>query len=182
VLLPAVPVAKNDSQLASAPMQRQQHGHTGAAVMERVAVLDLETTGPSSDLGDRPEAERCRQPAKADAARQVLARNFSSLFASVRPMAVGTGKVLEAERKAVPLPCTCIPLKRALFAWSACDAYLEAVAAGAARLNLAGEAVGEATPEHLAYAARTLKRRRDAAARQHELPSAAAASAASLAG
>ena len=142
--------------------------------MERVAVLDLETTGLSPDLGDRPEAERSRcQAAKADAEIQVLARHFSILFAGVRPMAIGTGKVLEAERKAGRLPRTCIPLKLALSAWSACDAYLE---------DLAGEAEGEVMPEQLAYAARMLKRRRDAAARQHESVSGAAAPAASLAG
>jgi sRNA-binding protein len=114
------------------------------------------------------DAERKRrQAAKADAALRVLAEHFPSLFTSVRPMAIGTSKVLDAERKAGRLPLGCIPLKLALSAWATSDAYFEAVAAGAVRFNLAGEAEGEVTPEQVAYALKKLKKRRaSAAARQ----------------
>ncbi|MDZ5455337.1 ProQ/FINO family protein [Azohydromonas lata] len=109
-----------------------------------------------------------RQAAKADAALRVLAGHFPGLFTSVRPMAIGTGKVLDAERKAGRLPLGCIPLKLALSAWTASDAYLEALAASGARINLAGEAEGEVTPEQAARAARKLHKRRDAAAKRHD--------------
>jgi sRNA-binding protein len=89
------------------------------------------------------------------------------------PSAVG--KVLDAERKAGRLPISCIPLNLALSAWTASDAYLEAVAAGGPRFNLAGEVEGDVTPEQLAHAARKLKRRRDAATQRHEQASDAVA-------
>lgn len=78
-------------------------------------------------------------------------------------MAIGTGKVLDAEHKAGRLPLGCIPLKLALSAWATSDAYFEAVAAGGVRFNLAGEAEGEVTPEQVAYALKKLRKRHESA-------------------
>jgi DNA polymerase III epsilon subunit-like protein len=41
-------------QLASVPGQYGRHGYTGGLMMERVAVLDFETTGLSLEPGNRP--------------------------------------------------------------------------------------------------------------------------------
>ncbi len=79
-------------------------------------------------------------------------------------MAIGTGKVLDAERKAGRLPLGCIPLKLALASWGTSDAYFAAVAAGDARFNLAGETAGKVTPEQVAYVLQKLKKRRESAA------------------
>jgi ProP effector len=110
-----------------------------------------------------------RKAAKAAAALRVLAEHFPSLFNSVRPMAIGTGKVLDAERKAGRLPLGCVPLKLVLAAWATSDAYFEAVAAGGARFNLAGDTEGEVTPEQVAYALKKLRKRRESAAAGHSL-------------
>lgn len=118
-------------------------------------------------------AERSRrQAAKAAAALDVLAAHYPALFASVRPMAIGTGKVLDAERKAGRLPLGCIPLKLALSAWTASQRYLESVAAGGYRFSLAGEAAGEVTPEQVAHAIKRLKKccESASAALPHSLP------------
>ena len=74
-----------------------------------------------------------------------------------------------AERKASRLPLGCSPPKLALSAWTASDADLEAAAAGGACFNLAGEVEGEVTPRRRAHATRKPQRRRDAAARLHEV-------------
>ncbi|WP_298235620.1 ProQ/FINO family protein [uncultured Azohydromonas sp.] len=134
---------------------------------EKVTTGDMPPASPPQERLSNAERQR-RQAAKADAALRVLAEHFPGLFTSVRPMAIGTSKVLDAERKAGRLPLGCIPLKLALSAWATSNAYFEAVAAGGARFNLAGEAEGEVTPEQVAYALKKLKKRRESAAAGQE--------------
>lgn len=160
------PVLRLKVKAATPPAVPSQVGEAASA--------DVPPASPQQDPLSDAERKR-RQAAKADAAIQVLTRHFPGLFTSVRPMAIGTSKVLDAERKAGRLPLGCIPLKLALSAWATSDAYFEAVAAGGARFNLAGEVDGEVTPEQVAYATKKLHKRRDTAARRHDLPSDAVA-------
>lgn len=114
-------------------------------------------------------AERSRrQAAKAAAALSVLAEHYPALFTSPRPMAIGTGTVLDAERKAGRLPLGCIPLKAGLSAWATSDAYIEALAGGGPRFNLGGEVEGEVTPEQVAHAVKKLHKHQAAAAAPQE--------------
>ncbi|WP_066336030.1 ProQ/FINO family protein [Azohydromonas lata] len=163
------PVLRLKAKAPTPPAVPSQAGEAASA--------DVPPASPRQEPLSDAERQH-RQAAKAEAALRVLAEHFPGLFTSVRPMAIGTGKVLDAERKAGRLPLGCIPLKLALSAQATSDAYFEAVAAGGARFNLAGEVEGEVTPEQVAYATKKLHKRRDTAARRHELPSDAVAPAA----
>ncbi len=170
-------VASEQRQAASVPAIAQTKAHRPVLTLKARASTPVAApphAGEADSAGVPPasgrqeplsSAERqCRQAAKAAAALRVLAEHFPCLFNSVRPMAIGTGKVLDAERKAGRLPLGCIPLKLALVAWATSDAYFEAVAAGGARFNLAGGTEGEVTPEQVAYALKKLGKRRESAA------------------
>lgn len=98
---------------------------------------------------------RARRTAKARAALAVLAEHYPHLFDTKprRPLAVGILYDLHAERKAGRLPLGHDPLKAALEFWTDKLSYLEALAAGGPRFDLAGEPKGEVKPEHSAWAA-----------------------------
>lgn len=174
---PAVPAPAVAEAKAPRPLLKLRARSSTPAAAPPPAELEAAAGGPpASPRQERlsPAERERRQAAKAQAALQVLAAHFPGLFTSVRPLAIGTGEVLDAERKAGRLPLGCIPLKLALSAWTASDAYLEAIAAGGVRFNLAGEVEGEVTPRQMAHATSKLQRRRDAAARPHEDPGDAA--------
>ncbi|WP_157269541.1 ProQ/FINO family protein [Azohydromonas aeria] len=147
---------------------RSEAAHTPADAAQPPVAAPAAPAKPVQEPLSAAERRR-RLAVKAAAALSVLAEHYPALFTSARPMAIGTGKVLDAERKAGRLPLGTIPLKPGLSAWAASDAYVEALAGGGPRFNLAGEVAGEVTPEQVAHALKKLHKRRAVAAVPQEL-------------
>ncbi|WP_157271684.1 ProQ/FINO family protein [Azohydromonas aeria] len=165
---PTTPAAAGAEPKADRPVlklkSRSEAGSTPASADQPPAAAPATLATPAQEPLSAAERRR-RLALKAAAALSVLVEHYPALFTSARPMAIGVGKVLDAERKAGRLPLGIIPLKAGLSAWAASDAYVEALAGGGPRFNLAGEIEGEVTPEQVAHALKKLHKRQ-AAARQ----------------
>lgn len=103
-----------------------------------------------------PKQKRFRE--KAEAGRAMLAAIFPKCFAGKGekkvPLKIGIFKDIRALRRDIPYRV----VKAALHDYTSGALYLKATVAGAARINLDGDAVDVVTAEQAAWAAERLKK------------------------
>ncbi|SAL87149.1 ProP expression regulator [Caballeronia choica] len=106
-----------------------------------------------------PVDRQRRNKAKGEAALAVLQAAYPTLFTHPVPLALGIAKELTEARRAGTLAVTAIPMRHALVGWFNSDDYIACLAAGGFRIGLDGQPIEPVSPEHIAAAVATLRKR-----------------------